>query len=256
MAKRTILELVQDVGASIGSDEIDELDETQEATDILTLLKVAFTAVINRRDWEFMKNRVRQLDVRDGGDTQINRLALPSDAARIDDLLLKYKTSDDGDSVEYQTLQYMSPVDFIEYVLLPNSEDDAVDTILNSDNVPMLIYNDRSPSYFTSFDEEYIWFDAYNSAQETGNSAERTMCICTVYPEVDWEEGGDTLPVPESMETLVYNEALVLCAARLRQTNDPYAALDAARQYNKLRESEARVKRDQPEINYGRRRRR
>lgn len=253
MAKRTLLQLVQDIGTLIGSDEIDELYETQETVDILAILRMTFNNVIARRDWEFTKNQPRLLDDRDVGDTQINRLNLPTDVAQLSTLRVRYRSPVDGRNEVFKDLQYLSPSDFLTLVQEGNENDSNIDTILNDDSVPMLIRNDVDPTYYTSFDEDHIWFDAYDSARGTGNLSADAVIFATIIPSMDWTDANATLPVPERMELLIFEEAVVSCAARIRQVNDPLAARQATIHHNKLREQEARVNRDTEEIDYGRR---
>ena len=51
MAKKTILQLVQKLGESIGSDEIDTLNETIEASEIASILQQVYEEVIERKRW-------------------------------------------------------------------------------------------------------------------------------------------------------------------------------------------------------------
>lgn len=253
MSKRTLLKLVQDLGASVSSDEIDSLDETTETTDIATFLRMAFDEVLARRDWEFLKNRIRTLDDRDAGDTQINRLRLPSDASGMSRLVVRYRNPLDVREEIFSDLRYMDPWEFVKHTQSANENDANVVTVLNDDGVSSLIFNDRVPTHFTSFDEEHLWFDAYEASRGTGNITGDVVIITDIIPVMDWTDPTATLPIPERMEMLVFNEALQICAVRLRQTADPTAQRVANRQYVKMRDLEPKVNRDEQEINYGRR---
>ena len=50
MAKKTILQLVQQLGEGIGSDEIDELNETIEASEIANILEQTVELIISFSD--------------------------------------------------------------------------------------------------------------------------------------------------------------------------------------------------------------
>ena len=255
MANKTLLEIVQIVGRCISSDEIDELDETTEASDILAFVKMAFEDVIDRREWEFTKHQVRALDAREAGDTQINRLIIPLEIMQLSGLFVRYRTPVDGRTHIFKELCYLSPHEFLVHVQQGNENDSNITTILNDDGVPMLIRNDIPPTYYTSFDEYHIWFDAYDSSLGTGNRAGDAVILGNFFPLVNWGSGSATLPVPERVERLIVNEAISIAAVRLRQTADPIANRNAQRIFNRLRESEPRVYKDTDEINYGRRKR-
>ena len=246
MTKRTILKLVQDLAAGISSDEIDTLDETIEATEIATILSQTLQEVLDRKTWEFMKDKVKQLDDRAGGSTQLNTLLIPSDVLHIN--CLRYR--DDND--KFFDVTYLQACDFIAKLQSRTSTQDDIDIIINSDGVELLVKNDIVPQYWTSFDEETITFDAYNLATGTGNLIEDSVIIADVMPVTDFTDPDAVLNIPERMETLVFNEALVTCNYRIRQTRDPRADRVARRQGISLRENEHITNKDKKVRRYGR----
>ncbi len=247
MTKRTILKLVQDLGAGINSDEIDTLDETIEATDIATLLSQTLQEVLDRKTWEFMKGKVRQLDARAGGSTELNTLTIPTDVTRI--TCLKYRDNND----KFRELTYMQACEFIELVQSRDATESNITAIDNADGVALNVDTTVAPQYWTSFDEETITFDAYDSTSGTGNLIADSVIIADVMPVTDFTDPVAVLNIPERMETLVFNEALVTCNYRLRQIRDPRADRIARRQGISLRENEHKTKKDKKVIRYGRR---
>ncbi len=247
MAKRTILQLVQDLGDGIGSDEIDTLAETVEVVKITAILSQTLKEVLDRKTWEFMKDKVRQLDDRLPGSSQLNTLLIPPDVTRID--CLKYK----ADNGKFYEVTYMQACDFIQLVQSRDADtDDDVTAIINSDGVALNTYTNRVPQHWTSFDEETITFDAYNSDSGNGVLIADSVIIADVMPLTDFTDPDATLNLPERMETLIFNEALVTCNYRLRQTRDPRADRVARRQNVSLRENEHKTKKDKKVQRYGR----
>ena len=59
MKRYTLLEMVQEVGRSINSDEITTLDETVDATDIKFVVLTALEDISNRREWSWRKHQLR-----------------------------------------------------------------------------------------------------------------------------------------------------------------------------------------------------
>ncbi len=245
MTKRTILQLVQDLGAGINSDEIDSLDETIEATDIATILKQTLKEVLDRKTWEFMKDKVRQLDVRADGSTELNTLLIPDDVTLIK--CLRYK----DDNGKFYEVQYVQACDFIAKVQSRTVGDDVL-AIVNSDGVELNTLTNIVPQYWTSFDEVSITFDAYNANTGTGNLIEDSVIIADVMPVTDFTDPEAVLNIPERMETLVFNEALVTCNYRIRQIRDPRADRIARRQGISLRENEHTTKKDNKVTRHGR----
>ena len=247
MAKKTILQFVQEIGSAISSDEIDELDESTETTDIQTILKQTFEEIISRKTWKFTKDRPRQLDVRTS--TLKCNLTIPLDVTRIQ--CLKYADTNG----KLRELDFLEPCDFVTKTYERNPELDMVDTILNADGVPLYIINDTPPRYWTSFDETEVTLDAYETTRSDGVVHTDSVIIATITPVVDWENPVALIPIPERMEVLLLNEAIATANYRLRQTRDPRSERIASRQNISLRENEPKTKDIEQEKTYGRRKR-
>ena len=86
MATRTLLKYVQLIMSSMDSDEVDTYDETVESVQVADILEQTYFEIIDRRDWEYLKHRVRQLDT--GSGTVVD-LTIPSDVLHIE--LVRYK---------------------------------------------------------------------------------------------------------------------------------------------------------------------
>ncbi len=243
--KRTILKLVQDLGEGINTDEIDALNETEEVVRIQNILKQTVSEVLDRKTWEFMKDKVRQLDDRLPGSNQLNILLIPDDVTLIK--CLRYK---DGNGKFYD-VTYLQACDFIEKVQSRTIGDNVI-AITNSDGVDLNTRTNVVPQYWTSFDETTITFDAYNSITGNGNLIADSVIIADVMPVTDFDDPIAVLNLPERMETLIFNEALVTCNYRIRQTRDPRADRVARRQGISLRENEHKTKKDKKVRRYGR----
>lgn len=248
MTKRTILKLVQELGEGIGSDEIDSLDETIEASEIAAILAQTVKEILDRKTWEFMTGKIRQLDDRAGGSTQLNTLLIPSDVNHID--CVRYK---DVVTAKFKDLNYMKACDFLVMLQSRDVTLPEITGIINDDNVVLNTFTDRVPQHWTSFDEVTITFDAYDVASGVGNIAADSVIIANVVPVTDFTDPLAVLNIPERMESLVFNEALSTCNYRLRQTIDPRADRISRRQNISLRENEHVTKKDTMERTYGRR---
>lgn len=242
--KRTILKLVQDLGEGINTDEIDSLAETEEVVRIVNILKQTVQEVLDRKTWEFMKDKVRQLDDRTDV-TQLNTLLIPDDVMLIK--CLKYK----DDNGKFNELVYMKACDFIDMLQSRTVGTDVV-AIVNSDGVALNVHTNKPPLAWTSFDEETITFDGYNVNNGNGNLIADSVIIADVMPVTDFTDPIAVLNIPERMETLVFNEALVTCNYRIRQTRDPRADRVARRQGISLRENEHKTNKDKQVRTYGR----
>jgi hypothetical protein len=193
-----------------------------------------------------MKDKVRQLDDRLPGSNQLNTLLIPDDVTLIK--CLRYK----DDNGKFYDVTYLQACDFLTKLQSRTATQDDIDVIVNSDGVALNAKNNIVPQYWTSFDEETITFDAYNLATGNGNLIADSVIIADVMPSTDFTDPEAVLNIPERMETLVFNEALVTCNYRIRQTRDPRADRVARRQGISLRENEHKTNKDKQVRRYGR----
>lgn len=242
----TLLKMVQKIADATDSDEIDEWDETIEGIKIQGILEDTYNEVIARRTWEFIKDRFMPLEDRLEGDP-INTLRIPEQVSKIDNL--KFLNSF-GNA---KTVTYREPLKFVDMMLQRNTAHDNVDSIVNSDGIALPIRNDLPPEFYTSFDEQRITFDSYESVRGNGNQVADSVIMAHVLPVVDFTTGIGTLPIPKRMETLILNEAIATANYRLRQVRDPRSERIASRQHKQLKQLEAKTQNDRKVRTYGRR---
>lgn len=247
MAKKTLLRLVQLIGERIGSDEIDTLDETIEATEIVSILELTFDEILDRRDWEFLRDRTLRLKNRAVTDTKIYNLDIPSTVTALQ--CVKYR----DDFGKFPEMEYLAPCEFIERLDGRDILQDNVTEIANDDGVLLRIITDQPPTFFTSFDEETVSFDAHDATRGTGNQAVDSIILANIKPVMDFTDPTAIFPIPERMGTLLLNEAMATAGVQLRQVSDSRAERIARRQGIKLRELEPITRRDQQVKRHGRR---
>lgn len=243
MASRTLLKYVQFILSDMDSDEVETITETVESIQIADLLEQTYFEIINRRDWEFLKHRVRQLDA----GTTIADLAIPADVLHVE--LLRYKNFNTG---KMQDVRYMAPWDFLQMQQGLTTTDANVDEVTVSDSVTFGVYNDRAPSYWTSFDEDAIFFNAYDSTNEAaGVTVASSTILATVEPT--WTVSDAFVPdMPSRMESLLLNETLSAAWLYLKQAPNAKAESIARRQFARMEILERRTIADFKEKDYGR----
>lgn len=243
MATRTLLKYVQMVLSAMDSDEVETITETVESIQIADLIEQCYFEIIDRRDWEFLKHRVRQLDA----GTTVADLLIPADVMHVE--AVRYKNFDTG---KMQDVFYIPPDEFLHMQQRLTTTDSNVDSVTISDSVTMGVYNDRSPTYWTSFDEDTIFFNAYDSDNEASGLTEASSTIlATVEPS--WTADDAFIPdMPSRMQSLLLNESLSAAWLYLKQTANPKAESIARRQFARMEILERRTVADIKEKDYGR----
>lgn len=244
MATKTWLKFVQDALSAIDSDEVEAIDETIESQQVSDLMVLVLEEILNRREWEYTRHRVRQLDAPASG--LATALDLPSDVKKVEKI--KYK---DFDTSKFKDVTYKSPEDFIELTLNRDVAQSNIEALTINDGVDIGIFNDRAPSFWTSFDESEIIFDAVDTGTEVNLTPANSFMMATIIPQIT---PSDTFvpDLPEPMYPLFQSESISRAWVELKQSANAKAEQLARRQYIKMRELERRVQADKKEINYGR----
>lgn len=182
MAKQTLLYVVQSMLDSIGGDQVDSINDTEESLQIARIARDLYYEMANTHEWPHLKKLV-QLEATSSSTPSY--LKLPEDVQRLDEF--RYDTrAAVADAKNFEVIDYLPPADFLIITLGRDSTDSTVTTTTDVDGSVVLIYNDRAPTYWTSFDDEYIVCDAYDSALESNLQASKSMATV-------WEEPTFTL---------------------------------------------------------------
>lgn len=160
MPKMTLIEMAQSILNDMDSDEVNSVDDTVESAQVASILKDTYFEIINYRLWPETTDIINLSAL---GDTnRPTHIKMDENVQRVD--WIKYDSRDDtADALYYKDIKYLEPKDFHDIISGRDSTDSTVDTVNGFSDGVFLIYNDRAPVYWTSFDDEYLVFDSYDS---------------------------------------------------------------------------------------------
>ena len=246
--KMTLLDMVQDILSDMDSDAVNSISDTIEALQVAQIIKSTYVFQIAMRDRPWL-GTLFNLDSGSAGTP--TKMAIPDTIQEVK--WIKYNCIDSGDTdAEYKDITYLSPKDFTDMTYLRNSSASNIDTVTEN-GTTLFIKNDVEPTYWTSFDDDNVIMDAYDSAVEANLVSSKTTCWG--YKEATWTmDDAFTPDMPSDMFPFLLAEAKSICMTRLKQTNDPTSAKQARDGRTRGQYSEWRTKRgketDSP--NYGR----
>lgn len=215
--KYTLLELVQDVSSSIDSDEVNSISDSAESLQIVAIIKSVLDDMVSRGDLGDQKTMFNL--VPSGDNTKPVLMYKPDNIDRID--WIKYnKLGVDDTDPSWSEVYYLSPEVFIDYVSNYSPSETDVDTFtLASSGFTFTIpyKNNTAPSHYTSFDNNTIIFDGYDSAVDTTLQSSKTICFGKL--KLNWEQLDTYVPPIQSEQfPLLLSEAKSRAWAELRQS--------------------------------------
>jgi len=249
MAKMTLLEMVQDIMSDMDSDDINSINDTVEALQVAQIIKSTYYNIIDGKDFPFLYETF-QLES-SGTNARPTHMGIPETI--IDLKTLNYnckKLTDTKD--KYKEILYKTPEDFLYILNQRNSSESNVTTVTDTTGISLLIYNDRGPQYFTSFDDDNLVFDSYDSAVDSTLVAAKTQCHgkrSVAFTLLDTF----TPDLPVQMFTYLLAEAKSTVFVTLKQMANPKAEQVSTSQRRRMAQEAWKLKNGITYPNYGRR---
>lgn len=250
MAKRTLLELTQEILSSMDSDGVNSISDTIEATQVAQVIRRTYFNIVAELDLPFKNDIVNLTGL--GDVTKPTHFLIPENVQQV--YWIKYDKRDAVASAkEYLDVVYKTPEEFVRFVSSRDSTDTTSNQVVQYNaNSPLVISKIYSPSYWTSFDDEYIVMDSYDSDVDSTLQTSKVMSHGSISPTFTFTDAA--IPdLPENLFPLLYAQAEGVCHANHKQTVNPKSEqienrLRIRQQRNKWRESRM----THEGVNYGR----
>lgn len=249
--KMTVLEIVQEVLSYIDGDEVDTWNETVEAEQVYALIKSTYYNMMSNRLWPHLR---RTIQVTSTADTLTPTHLILQDSIK-ELCFINYDTASVTDTRKrYTPVKYLPPDEFIH---LTNQEDDSlseVQVVTDTGGIELMIRNDRAPRYYTSFDDENIVMDAFDSSVATTLETAKVQAQAYVLPT--WTDDDDNF-IPDLPDDAFRNlvEGVKSSASiSLTQTADSKSEKESIRQSRWLARKARRIEGGITFKNFGRKR--
>jgi hypothetical protein len=259
MAKMTLLELVQKVLNSTSGDEVSSINDTVESLQVANIIEdVYFNLVTNGTIPEH--NTLLQVDALGDG-TKPNYLRLPTDASKITSFRYNIATETYVETFpptgtfqksEYKTVTYLCPEEFINRIVGRSQDDVNIRTVTDFSGIKLLIKDDHYPQIWTSFDDEYMVFDSFDSNEDSTLQASKSMAFGVKLPTFTLDDS--FIPdIDANLFPLLLNEAKSWAHLELKQQGHAKAEQASRKQRVTYQNDRERIQKNDPYPGYGRR---
>ena len=196
--KMTLLEIVQAVLSRAEDDEVNSIDDSEPSLLCAQRAKEEYFDLVNDVDWPHLNTVTQLASVSDA--TQPTVLSIPDTVVLMDvEGVIQYDiTTSSDDNTKFRELVYKTPGDFLRYLANRNDSDSAVTKYTGYQGIPLLIRTDTMPTYWTTFDDEYVVCDSFYSTDETWLQGTKTTIKAKKIPT--WTEDDDFIPdLPDNL---------------------------------------------------------
>lgn len=244
----TLLEITQDILSEMGGDEVNSIFDTEESEAVARIVIKVFDAMSSRDVWP--NNKAGTTLVARSDSDFPTHFTLADDVKEM--ISLYYDKRDASETrKDYQPLKYKYPDDFLRYLNTRDSTAASTQEVTNDDGIVLLIRNDKSPDYYTSFNDKDIICDSFDSDAESNLVSAKVQAIALIQPTLTLADAS-VIDIPVDATSLLYEESLSRCQLKIKEVNDVKAEQEATRQRRALSRKDWRVNRQQRYPNYGR----
>lgn len=234
--KYTLLELTQAVLSSMDSDEINSINDSVEAQQVVEVIKTVYDDIISRGDLQSNKTLFNL--VPSGDVTKPTLMTKPENLDRVEWIKYNRILNDEVDP-HWEEMRFMPPGDFIEYIhnFNPSQTDVGTFDYVSDGNVITFAYkNNSSPQYYTTIDDNILVFDSYDSDVSSTLEASKTLAFGP--RKTTFEATDSFVPTLQPQQfALLLNEAKSLAWAELKQTGHAKAEQTARRNWRHLQKT-------------------
>lgn len=247
MRQMTLLEITQDILSDLDSDEVNSINDTVEATQVASIVRSVYEHLMDGRDWPHLYS-LFSLDA-SGSSSLPTILTLPSNVEELAWLKYNKKKSTDVND-RYEDVKYLIPKDFVDLCSRRNSSETTVDQIIVG-GVSLNVLNNVAPTYYTSFDNDNIICDSYDSAVDSTLQSSKTQAYGKRLPVFTLTDS--FIPdLPTNAFALLVNESKSACSLKLKQAPDQKAEQYAITGRRKISQEAWRVSNGITYPSYGR----
>ena len=226
MAKMTLLEMVQDILSDMSSDEANTITDSLEAMQVARIVESTYFEMMSNKNWPHLKQLITLNSLSDPATP--THMQMPSNIKELH--TVQYDKIKDGETRKRLTgIDYVTPDAFLRQTNILNSDNADVQEVTDLSGVKLLIKNGTAPSCYTSFDDNYIVFDSFDSDVDTTLQSSKTQCTATMSPTFTLEDAHiPDIPV-EAFPGLLA-EAKSASFSRIKQAPDGKSEQQSKRQ--------------------------
>lgn len=219
----TLLEIVQHILNKLNGDEVNSIGDTVESYQIALEVQASFYSMLDDIQWPFQYNLVA-LEASNDEDRPTH-MRVPTSVDNFK--WIRYRDGSVTAPV-YNEVKYLSPEEFLDY--LSARIGNSYLSVQDYSGAYFPIITDRDPAYYTSFDDEYIVFDSYNSELDDTLQSSKVMAMGQTIPTFVMEDAAYP-DIPTKYFPQLLAEATAACFFYQRQTASPVDERRARRSF-------------------------
>jgi len=239
--KKTLLQIVQSILSDMDSEDVNSLSDSIEAQQVASIVEDTYFNIIATRD---IPEHYELLKLTAASDSAYpTHFHYPTQTKEVSNVW--YEDTDGS----YREITWCEPMDFLTRTDSAGSE---YDTVLDKNGSTKLrIRNNQDPTYYTSFDDNWMVFNSYDSSVDSTLQESKVRAYGVVYPTFTRSDG--FIPdLDNTMFPYLIAESKSVAMSLLKGQSDPKIEQAARRQKSYVQNDMYKTKRANKWSNYGR----
>lgn len=240
--------MVQNILSAMDSDNINSIGDTVESNQVALIIKETFYEQFDSWNVPSFQNMIQLVAGNNTANPTV--MSLPSNVKKI--LWIKYNWHASS-SYDFRDVTYLEPATFIDQSIMCATNSGAF-LSTGPNNVPLVVLNNKPPTYWTSFDNTTIYFDSWDSTLETTVETTNVMSYGQMIP--DWVQTDLFVPPLDfNYFPLLLAESKSVCFDHLKQAPNQKEEQRSRRQQTSIQNDRWRAKQREYQANepdYGR----
>jgi len=223
------------------SDEVNSIGDTTESLQVAQEVETTYYEILSNLKLP-ERNKLISFEALGDPNNRPNYLKVKDSIDNIEFLMYNIGTEVEPD---YKKMTYMTPKDFLLYVI-ENVQGATTMVVTDFNGAKFPIKTNQDPTYYTTFDDTYLVFDAYNSSVDDTLQESKAFALAQVIPTFEMED--DYVPeLPAKYFPMLIAEASSMCFINHKQAPNSKEEQRARRQMvrhlnNRRRVDEAKTK--------------
>ena len=188
--RKTLLEIVQSTLGSMDSDAVNSIGETIESEQVAITAQEQFLELATYQTIPQFEELTQLIGMSD--DTQATVMRIPENSTDIKDV--RYKRTDMNGYTFFQDVVFMCKEEFLDLQLQLRVGDENVGENVLAGNIRIPYRKDKSPTVWTTFDDEHLVFDSLDTIVQKDNTLHNDNSLVIAYIIPPFELRDDFVP--------------------------------------------------------------
>ena len=239
--KTTLLQIVQSILSDMDSEDVNSINDTIEAQQIASVVEDTYYNIIAARDLPEHNKLMTLTAMSDSA--KPTHFKYPSDTKHIERVEYNIGTVAKKD---FREVEYIDPV-----VFLDRMDETGLLVETYDGNLDIFVRVDQPPRFYTSFDDEYIIMDSYDSDVEATLQSSKIRAFGSTYPAFNQVDSFEP-DIDNTLMPYLLAEAKSTCFSLFKGGSDPKVEQAARRLKSYVQNDQHKSRKANIRNNYGR----